>query len=88
MPSDSINAQQPGVIVSLESLDQSLSVANQVTLVVPTDQTAFISVPSIVPWVSITPVAQDPDLTLPRAPGAGRGRILRIARDFDAPLEW
>jgi hypothetical protein len=38
--------------------------------------------------VPMTPIDYNPDLNMPRVPGAGKGRILKVASDFDAPLHW
>jgi hypothetical protein len=84
MRSEITNIQLPNVIVSLESLNQGVSTAACVVIVPPTTQSELsqFSVPGIVAEVPITPIEHDPDVSRPRTPGAGKGRILRIASDF------
>lgn len=83
------NSQQPSVLLSLEISSQYLTPAGHITIVIP--MTQYPGTPSsafgMLAEVPMNPIVYNPDLTSPRIPGAGAGRILRVAPDFDAPIE-
>jgi hypothetical protein len=79
-----VNINQPAFL-SVESLTQHPSVASRISIVVPSsqgDQWIPSPTPGIIAEVAVSPIEYDPDLSRPRIAGAGKDRILRIARDF------
>jgi hypothetical protein len=87
MSSVNTNVQNAGVC---ESLNQNLTAASRISILLPTTQAegVFPSFPfGILAEVPMTPVQFDADLTAPRVAGSAKGRI-KMAPNFDAPLEW
>jgi hypothetical protein len=86
------NIQENGVLLSLESLNQSLTTASTIAIVLPLptmEDRWKIDFPfGVLAAVPMTPIEYNPDLNMPRTPGAGKERILKVAHDFDAPLNW
>lgn len=84
----SLNINQPA-FMSVESLTQSPTTASRVMIVQPTsqlDESVPLCAPGVLAEVAMSPMDYDPDISRPRVPGSAKGRILRIASDFDAPL--
>ncbi len=86
-----INASIQGqnTFFSPTSLSQILTTSSKIDIVFPTTQGGEAIFPfGVLAEVPMTPLEYDPDLTKPRVAGAGKGRILMVAPDFDAPLQW
>jgi len=82
------NTQCAGI---MESMNQNLTTASRISIVLPTTQSegVFPSFPfGVLAEVPMAPLEFNADLTAPRVPGTGKGRILKVAPDFDAPLRW
>ena len=81
--------QNQNTFFSPTSLSQILTTSSKIDIVFPTTQDQEVSFPfGILAEVPMTPLEYNPDLTKPRVAGAGKGRILKVAPDFDAPLQW
>ncbi len=90
MISANTNIQEPGLVLSLVSLDQNITTVSQISIVLSMtqDQLAQAFDFGILAKGAITPMTYDPDLNTPRVPGLGKERILKVTPDFDEPLRW
>jgi len=90
MTTASTNIQEPGRLLSLASMNQTLTTDSRIAIVLPSTQGQSMAAFAfgILAHAAIAPMEYDPDLSKPRLPGSGKNRILWIAPDFDAPLEW
>lgn len=88
MNSNIVYSTQADVITGTESSNQVLSTGSQIMLTVPMVQnlTPVIGLSGMIGNMPFSPALSDPDLTHARTPGLARGRILRMADDFDASL--
>lgn len=72
------------------SLNQSPTTSGRIMASTPSQQAGGIPVyqfvPSVLTGIIVSPLARDPDVTLRRTPGSGRGWIVGISPDFDEPL--
>lgn len=79
-----------GSAFALVGLSQILTTASKIDIVLSTgqrqDHPAFPF--GIFASTPIDPVVSDPDISAPRLPGLAKGRVLRVATDFDAPIDW
>jgi len=71
------------------SLSQVLTTASKIDVVFPSTQTGdVIAFPfGILSEIPVSPIDFNPDLTTPRLPGSGKGRILRVDPNFDAAID-
>jgi len=81
-------AETPNALIGTISYNQVLSTGSQIMITMPAVQglTPILGLSGMIGAVPFSPAIADPDLTKPRTPGLARGRILRMAADFDAPV--
>lgn len=72
-----------------ESLNQDLATSSQIMISLPSTQDPMapsLGLSGVFGEIPFTPMISDPDLTRPRIPGMAKGRIVRMASDFDEPV--
>ena len=74
----------------VSSLNQTPTPSGRIMASSPSQQAGgapvYQFIPSVLTGAIVSPLARDPDRTVRRLPGSGRGWILSVSPDFDEPL--